>query len=102
MSLTPREQEILTLVAEGNSTLDIASLLCIEPHTVKTHVSNLCGKLGVGNRIAAAALVWKQRAAEAQAERDRLRQQICELQAETKALDYFMRKHLAAITELGK
>ena len=52
--LTPREQEILTMIACGKSNLDIAGNLSISPSTVKTHVYNIFQKINVPNRIQAA------------------------------------------------
>jgi two-component system, NarL family, response regulator NreC len=45
--LTPRERELLQLIAELKSTKDIATLLCVSPYTVDTHRSNLMQKLNV-------------------------------------------------------
>jgi two-component system nitrate/nitrite response regulator NarL len=53
--LTPREQEVLRLVAEGQSAPDIAARLYIETSTVKTHLQNIYEKLGVSERAAAVA-----------------------------------------------
>ena len=53
--LTPREQEVLRLVAEGESAPDIAARLYIETSTVKTHLQNIYEKLGVSERAAAVA-----------------------------------------------
>jgi LuxR family maltose regulon positive regulatory protein len=54
--LTPRELEVLRLVAEGLSDRDIAGRLVLSPHTVHRHISNLHTKLGVSSRTAAAAV----------------------------------------------
>jgi DNA-binding CsgD family transcriptional regulator len=54
-SLTPREQEILQLAAEGLSGRSIAERLVLSPATVKTHFANLYAKLDVGDRAAAVA-----------------------------------------------
>jgi DNA-binding NarL/FixJ family response regulator len=43
--LTPREREILQLVAEGNSNKDVANLLNLSVYTVETHRANLMEKL---------------------------------------------------------
>src|SRR5262249_23321691 len=53
--LTRREQEVLRLLAEGASNQEIASQLVISLATVKKHVSNLLGKLGVESRTQAIA-----------------------------------------------
>lgn len=43
--LTPREQEILQLTAEGNTSAQIADRLCISPRTVEKHRANMMNKL---------------------------------------------------------
>ncbi|MFL5936382.1 MAG: helix-turn-helix transcriptional regulator [Gaiellaceae bacterium] len=53
--LTPREREVLRLVAEGLSDGDIAAQLVLSPHTVHRHVANILRKLGLHSRAAAAA-----------------------------------------------
>jgi non-specific serine/threonine protein kinase len=53
--LTPREAEVLRLLAEGRSGPEIAEALFVSRHTVANHVSNILGKLGVSTRAAAAA-----------------------------------------------
>ncbi|QZY29733.1 LuxR family transcriptional regulator [Nocardioides coralli] len=58
--LTPREQEVLSLVAEGLANRDVAERLGISEHTVHRHVTNLLRKLGLTSRTAAAAH-WLQR-----------------------------------------
>lgn len=59
-SLTPREFEILLLVAEGKSNLDISDDLYIAVKTVKVHISNILGKLELDDRTQAAVYVYKQ------------------------------------------
>jgi two-component system, NarL family, response regulator NreC len=49
-SLSPREKEILTLLAEGYSTKEIAEKLVISTSTIHSHRSNLMTKLGLNNR----------------------------------------------------
>jgi DNA-binding NarL/FixJ family response regulator len=56
--LTRREQEILTLVAEGRSNAGVARLLWVTEQTVKFHLSNVYRKLGVSNRTEASR--WAQ------------------------------------------
>jgi NarL family two-component system response regulator LiaR len=58
-SLSQREREVLTLMAEGFSNLQIAERLGIGEKTVKTHVSNVLGKLNVSDRTQAAVYAWK-------------------------------------------
>lgn len=52
--LTPREVEILSMVALGTKNEDIADRLCISPNTVKTHIYNIFKKIDVPNRLQAA------------------------------------------------
>lgn len=52
--LTPRELEVLRLLAARATNRQIAEALCITEGTVKNHVSNILGKLGVSNRAQAA------------------------------------------------
>jgi NarL family two-component system response regulator LiaR len=58
-SLSQREREVLTLMAEGLSNQKIAERLGIGEKTVKTHVSNVLGKLNVSDRTQAAVYAWK-------------------------------------------
>jgi DNA-binding NarL/FixJ family response regulator len=51
--LTPREREVLELVAQGRSNRRVAAALGISEHTVKFHLAGLYGKLGVSTRTAA-------------------------------------------------
>ena len=53
--LTARERQILQLVANGRSAAVIAEMLVLSPLTVKTHLNNIRGKLGVHDRAAAVA-----------------------------------------------
>ena len=53
--LSPREQEVLGLVAKGLSDRQIADALCISPKTVGNHVSSILAKLRATTRAAAAA-----------------------------------------------
>lgn len=52
--LTPREMEVLQLVARGMGNQEIADELVISVQTVRTHVSNILGKLHLANRTQAA------------------------------------------------
>jgi DNA-binding NarL/FixJ family response regulator len=53
--LTPRQLEILQLIAAGNSTSEIAAHLCLSPETVRWHVKSILRKLRAKNRAEAAA-----------------------------------------------
>jgi DNA-binding CsgD family transcriptional regulator/tetratricopeptide (TPR) repeat protein len=53
--LTAREREVLVLLAEGQTNRRIAETLFISESTASVHVSNIIGKLGVSNRVEAAA-----------------------------------------------
>jgi DNA-binding CsgD family transcriptional regulator len=55
--LTPREHEILELVAEGHTNREIAERLWISAGTVRKHLDNVYAKLGVHTRTAAAAFL---------------------------------------------
>jgi DNA-binding CsgD family transcriptional regulator/tetratricopeptide (TPR) repeat protein len=55
LGLTPREVEVLALVAAGRSNRQIAQALFISPKTASVHVSNILAKLGVAGRVEAAA-----------------------------------------------
>ncbi len=52
--LTPREAEVLQLIAEGADNIAIGLELSISPHTVKQYVTNIFEKLGVRSRVQAA------------------------------------------------
>src|SRR5215475_314738 len=54
--LTPREHEILRLLAEGKTNKEIAAQLAIGDGTVKWFVKNILGKLGVGDRTRAVTI----------------------------------------------
>jgi DNA-binding CsgD family transcriptional regulator/tetratricopeptide (TPR) repeat protein len=59
LGLTPREAEVLALVAAGRSNRQIAQALFISPKTVSVHVSNILAKLGVAGRVEAAAIAHR-------------------------------------------
>ena len=55
-ALTPREREVLALLAEGTSNKEIARALALSVHTVKFHVASLTEKLGARSRVEAVAI----------------------------------------------
>lgn len=57
--LTPREQEVLALIAQGCSNKEIAGQLYIAERTVKNHVNSILNRLGVRDRTQAAILATK-------------------------------------------
>ena len=58
--LTPREREVLTLVAQGLSDAEIAERLVVSPHTVHRHVANVRTKLRLPSRAAAVAYATRE------------------------------------------
>lgn len=54
--LTPREHEVLVLLAQGKQNKEIAAELTIAERTVKFHISSIFGKLGAGNRTEAVTI----------------------------------------------
>jgi len=59
--LSPRELEVLRLVASGETNKAIAAALVLSERTVDRHVSNIYGKLGVSSRAAATAFAYEHR-----------------------------------------
>jgi DNA-binding NarL/FixJ family response regulator len=57
--LTPRELEVLRLLADGLSPDEIAALLFISPRTVGTHVDHILTKLNVKSRVQAVAVAYR-------------------------------------------
>lgn len=57
--LTPRELEIFNMLIDNQNTSDIANKLCISEKTVRNHISNVIGKLGVSSRTQAIIILMK-------------------------------------------
>ena len=67
-SLTPREREVLALLAAGTAPTSIAERLCITEKTTSTHIERILGKLGAHSRVQAVAFAYRDGLVEPDAE----------------------------------
>ena len=58
-ALTRREREVLALLADGHTTLEVADALSISVMTVQSHVKNVLAKLGVHSKVEAIRYAWR-------------------------------------------
>lgn len=59
MKITPRENDVITLVAEGYSDKEIANILHLSSRTVQTHINSIVLKFNARNRTNAVAIYIK-------------------------------------------
>jgi DNA-binding CsgD family transcriptional regulator len=71
--LSPRQRQALMCLAEGKTNKEIGETLGISEGTVKIHLLNLFRKLGVRNRVEAAAMAGEMRAGEGRSRRGPIR-----------------------------
>lgn len=64
-ALTPRERQVLSLLAQGLSTDEMADTLSISPSTTRNHVQSILGKLNVHSRLEAVAYLYQEGLSEA-------------------------------------
>jgi DNA-binding NarL/FixJ family response regulator len=58
--ISPRELDVVRLVAQGMSNKKVAAELVIDPKTVRSHLANVSAKLGTSNRTEVALWFWRQ------------------------------------------
>jgi len=61
LSLSEREREVASLVADGKTNREIAERLFLSEKTIETHMSRIFGKLGVSKRTQVAAAIERER-----------------------------------------
>lgn len=87
-ALTPREREVLTLIADGLNDAEIERHIGIVHSTLRCHLASLYRHLGVSSRIQAAMIVWQRQIKCLEAENITLRQLVAGSCPELQQLDF--------------
>lgn len=99
-SLTPREHEVLRLMAKGLTNAEIGKQLCIEEKSTRKHGTNIFDKLNVRNRVEAAALLWEEQMARLETENKTLRQLLNNENPEVNELKFHLMRATTIVAKM--